>query len=134
MASFVHVYLYCYILSINNVMAVYNCTCKHHQSYRFLSLYQVSLLYTFQCLNVLPEVFIVFLFTRTALLTTMFTVRKAGVYHGSPRLVAVSVSYVPIYVPIVMYGLRMLIIVLQELAAMFTMMFTCSEEVGHDFS
>ena len=42
-----------------------------------------------------------------------------------PRLVAVSVSYMPIYVPIVMYGLRMLIVVSQELATMFTMMFTC---------
>ena len=36
----------------------------------------------------------------------------------SPRLVAVSVSYMPIYViyvPAVMYGLRLFIVVLQEL-------------------
>ena len=32
-----------------------------------------------------------------------------------PRLVAVSVSYMPIYVPAIMYGLRLFIVVLQEL-------------------
>ena len=34
---------------------------------------------------------------------------KACVYHGSPQSVALSVSYMPIYVPIVMYGLRLFI-------------------------
>ena len=39
----------------------------------------------------------------------------ACVYQVSLRLVAVSVSYMSIYIPIIMYGLRLFIIVLQEL-------------------
>ena len=40
---------------------------------------------------------------------------KLCVYLVSSCLVVVSVSYMTIYVPIVMYGLRLFIVVLQEL-------------------
>ena len=62
------------------VLIVYQIVyCLHvfyDQSYRLLSLHQVSLLYTFwflRWLNVLPEA-IYCCFTRTILFTTMFTV------------------------------------------------------------
>ena len=60
-------------------------------------------------------------FTRTTLFTTMLTVIiwcvhwKVCVYQVSSWLVVVSVSYTALHVPIVMYGLRLFIVVLQEL-------------------
>ena len=68
--------------------------------------------------NILPET-IYCCFTRTTLFTNMFTVifvvcslRRMSI---PSFLVVVSVSYMAIYVPIVMYGLRLIIVFLQEL-------------------
>ena len=56
-------------------------------------------------------------FTRTTLFTTMFTFMCSLKSMCIPSfvLIVVSVSYMPIYVPILMYCLRLFIVVLQEL-------------------
>ena len=68
--------------------------------------------------NILPEA-VYCCFTRTTLFTNTFTVifvvcslRRMSI---PSFLVVVSVSYMAIYVPIVMYGLRLIIVFLQEL-------------------
>ena len=95
-------------------------TCFYDQSYRLLSRHQVSLLYTFQFLrylNVLPEA-IYCCFTRTTLFTTMFTVVCSLKSMCIPSFVWIGCCVSELhglYVPIVMYGLRLFIVVLQEL-------------------
>ena len=71
-------------------------------SSKFLSLHQVSLFYIFwfmRWLNVSPGEF-----------TTMFTVIifvRAYICQVLSRLVVVSMSYIPSYDPIIMYGVRL---------------------------
>ena len=72
------------------------------------------------------RLFIVF-FTRTTLFTTIFTViivvySLKSMYIPSFVLIGYCVS--AIYVPIVMYGLRLFIVVLYK-NYMFTRLFTC---------
>ena len=75
MANFVHVHcicLYCYILSFDNVMVVYNCNCLHVSIIRVITLPSFVALHlpVSELANCMGGVYI----TRTILLTTMFTV------------------------------------------------------------
>ena len=91
-------------------------TCWYHQSYRFLSLHQVYLLYTFQLLRqqtVLPEV-VYCCFTRTKLFRVMsteiiFVCSLKSIHIPSSILIGCCVSelHTHLHVPIVMYGLRL---------------------------
>ena len=47
------------------------------------------------------------------------------VHQVSSSLVVVSVSYMAIYVPIVMYGLRLFIVILQELHCLLNCLHAC---------
>ena len=95
-------------------------TCQYHQSYRYLSFNQVSFVYTFQFLrerNVLTKG-VYGCFTLTTLLTTMFTMILLVYILCIPSFVLTGYCFSELHansVPIVMYGLRLFIVVLQEL-------------------
>ena len=80
--------------------------------------------------NVRPEA-VCCCFARTTLFTTMFTViivvcsLKSMSVPSFILIACCSVSYMAIYVPIVMYGLRLFIVILQELHCLSKCLHAC---------
>ena len=88
----------------------YNVYCMFVSS-ELLSLHQVLLLYIYllvsEMANELPEV-VYCCFTRTTLLTTMFTGNKFMWILCVHQFIAVLVSYMPVYT--IMYGVKLLLL------------------------
>ena len=107
-------------------MTTYTSNCWYHQSYKFLSLHQIFValhLPVSEIANVLPEG-VYCCFTRATLFITIFTIINLVCSFKSmclPSLILIGGCVRELhahlhcmYVPTVMYGLRLFIVVLQE--------------------